>query len=414
VGSLGSRANLFFFLPMSQIDEGFESYGLDSRCIVPWKDGSMYVGRVQKLLDPQREALIEGIPVRKNGKQEVIEKPTPFDKLRTERHKRVPASVIDECLGSGEKWFFLHYFGWGSSFDEWLPLQRMLPHSPHNIAEMKTVNAEIKEREKKKREEEQEAKAKKSSASRKRKESSTEPTETPRKRHAGSSGPAAAARAGSPAATPNGSARSAASTPHRGRRVVMSDGPSYEIKLALPLEFKRLLVEDWRLVTRDRAIVNLPRPVSVVEILKDFAEHALQDADSGAKENMDLFVRSMTTYFDYSLGMMLLYRFERNAYYYQRKDNAHFKPSLLYGAEHLARLVVSMPALLTQLSRMDDVTLKYIVEQVEALAVFMTEHRARYFAGGASYAAATRAYEIISIPNVATESTAAPEKNEGK
>ena len=73
-----------------------------------------------------------------------------------------------------------------------------------------------------------------------------------------------------------------------------------------------------------------------------------------------------------------------------------------------------MPALLTQLSRMDDVTLKYIVEQVEALAVFMTEHRARYFAGGASYAAATRAYEIISIPNVATESTAAPEKNEGK
>lgn len=390
---------------MSQLEESTEDYELDDRCIVPWKDGSIYAGKVRKILDPVRKVVIQGVPTRKGGSSAMIEDTTSFEKLKNDRGQRIPASVLNASSESQEKWFYVHYFGWKTNYDEWLPLQRMLPHTPRNINEMKRINNEIKEREKRKKEEELRAKK-----SLKRSLSpSINTTEGPRSARSSETGspntllrPNKKQNTGDlPSRSASPSQSTSGSKPRR--RVVLHDAPGQEIRLSVPLELKRLLVKDWQHITRDREIVRLPRPVCALEILRDFANATVPDKSSGEYENMTDFVKSMTTYFDYAFGMMLLYRFERNQYYAQRHNDANFKPSLVYGAEHLARLLVSMPSLLSQLSSMDDITMQWIVNQIEKLATFMTDHRIRYFAGEETYDSATRLYETYAVPHLAAE-----------
>lgn len=399
---------------MSQLEESTEDYELDDRCIVPWNDGSIYAGKVQKILDPVRKVVVQGVPTRKGGKSTMIEDTTSFEKLKNDRSQRIPASVLSASLESKEKWFYVHYFGWKTNYDEWLPLGRMLPHTPRNINEMKRINSEIKEREKYKKEEELRVKKGKRRAS------------SPPGSFSGSSRLAhkddrdfsnSLLRPSKRQNTADLSSKSTSpfespSNPRTRRKVALHDAPGQEIRLSVPLDLKRLLVNDWQHITRDREIVKLPRPVCVLEILKDFANATVSNQSSGEPENMMDFVQSMATYFDYAFGMMLLYRFERNQYYAQRHNDANFKPSLVYGAEHLARLIVSMPSLLSQLSSMDDITMQWIVKQLEKLAKFMTDHRVRYFAGEDTYDSATRLYETYSVPHLAAEPVVAQNTKE--
>ena len=54
----------------------------------------------------------------------------------------------------------------------------------------------------------------------------------------------------------------------------------------------------------------------------------------------------ITTYMDKGAGMILCYRHEYDAHAALMAQNPGAKPSSLYGAEHLLRLIVMLPSLL--------------------------------------------------------------------
>lgn len=59
-------------------------------------------------------------------------------------------------------------------------------------------------------------------------------------------------------------------------------------------------------------------------------------------------MQGIETYFDKSLGMLLLYEEERQAHDAVKKAHPNDPPSALYGAEHLLRLIVKLPSMLVQ------------------------------------------------------------------
>lgn len=407
---------------MNVMDESIDVYDLGDKCIVLWKDGNYYAGRVQKVLEPSQDVLRVAIARKGNKTEESM----PLRKLRKDKANFVPQNVLGESRKNNEKWYYVHYYGWKQNYDEWLPIERMLPHTTHNIEIMQSVKAEIKEREQKAKEE----LAKDSKKTKRKRASSTEAGEgerakgdgdassdsKPKKRKQKSPDDDSKIKSDEPTSAGSGSEKKSSekkakkadpsngrhdrpSSSHRKRKVTLDDGRGYEIKLSVPLELKRLLVKDWELVTRDREILQLPRPVCVREILRDFVDSHKPAASSGTLENLEQYYESMVTYFDYTFGMMLLYRFERNQYYSYFHKDPHFKASLIYGAEHLARLIVIMPAHLSQMQTMDDVTMRYIVETSNKLAEYMIKNKSRYFAGSLGYDAATRLYQLKSIPN---------------
>jgi len=86
-------------------------------------------------------------------------------------------------------------------------------------------------------------------------------------------------------------------------------------------------------------------------------------------------ILGLQTYFDRALGSILLYRFERAQYAEIRKQfvtGQHVKPgdnrtmSTIYGAEHLARLLVKLPEMVAH-TTMDDASVALLREYVEEL-----------------------------------------------
>lgn len=86
-------------------------------------------------------------------------------------------------------------------------------------------------------------------------------------------------------------------------------------------------------------------------------------------------IAGIQTYFDRALGSILLYRFERAQYADIRKEfvtGQHVKPgdnrtmSSIYGAEHLARLLVKLPEMVAH-TTMDDASVALLREYVTEL-----------------------------------------------
>jgi hypothetical protein len=60
------------------------------------------------------------------------------------------------------------------------------------------------------------------------------------------------------------------------------------------------------------------------------------------------YIQGIENYFDKALGMLLLYKQERHAHQALVAAHPNTPASLLYGAEHLLRLIVKLPSLLQQ------------------------------------------------------------------
>lgn len=128
------------------------------------------------------------------------------------------------------------------------------------------------------------------------------------------------------------------------------DGLSVESKLQIPFSLKKHLVDEWSLITQDpKRLLLLPRNISVETIILEFLEFKRKkiDDDQYAKYN-ELF-EGLKLYFDKCLATILLFRYERSQYHMLAEGyGAAFVPSKIYGAEHLLRLFVRLPRLMTQ------------------------------------------------------------------
>jgi len=264
--------------------------------------------------------------------------------------------------------YFVHYKGWKQTWDEWVPTARLLKFNESNLALQKDLSK---------------AQAAATSASASASKTST------------------AARG---AQTGGGRRKEGGRGTKRGRDD--DDGTKRpEMRLAVPDTLKVLLVDDWEAVTKNNQLVTLPRSPTVVEILEEYKQHVLNDSPQNLRDPqvvLPTIVSGLQVYFDKALGSNLLYRFERPQYAEIRKRyvtgptvqvNQEREMSSIYGAEHLLRMIVSLPSMVAG-STMDPESVGLVRDYVTELMAYMNDQRHRIFQK--EYDSASLQYQNIS------------------
>lgn len=268
--------------------------------------------------------------------------------------------------------FFVHYKGWKQTWDEWVSITRLLKYDETNVALQKALTTQAS------------AAAASSSGAVKGK---------------GASGATSTTGIGS------GRARKDGRGTKRGREEDDSHRKP-DMKLNVPEALKVQLVDDWEAVTKNNQLVPLPRKPSVLDILQEFKDHVLKMGKQTSLRDPELILPTITSglqvYFDRSLGANLLYRFERPQYAEIRKTyvtgpkvvvGQEKEMSAIYGAEHLLRMLVSLPQMVAS-STMDGESVGLVKDYVNELLVFLVDERSRFFL--TEYESSSLQYQNIS------------------
>ncbi|KAN0139241.1 MRG domain containing protein [Lactarius tabidus] len=264
--------------------------------------------------------------------------------------------------------YLVHYKGWKQTWDEWVPTARLLKYNEANLSLQKDLSRA-------------QAAATSTSASASK-----------------TSNAARGAQAG------GGRRKEGGRGTKRGRDD--DDGTRRpEMRLVVPDTLKVLLVDDWEAVTKNNQLVTLPRSPTVSEILEEFKQHILNSPPPNLRDPqvvLPTIVSGLQVYFDKALGSNLLYRFERPQYADIRKRyvtgptvqvSQEREMSSIYGAEHLLRMIVSLPAMVAG-STMDPESVGLVRDYVTELMTYMMDQKARLFQK--EYDSASLQYQNIS------------------
>jgi mortality factor 4-like protein 1 len=159
------------------------------------------------------------------------------------------------------------------------------------------------------------------------------------------------------------------------------------INLPVPDHIQAMLVDDWENVTKNNQLVPLPHVKPVSKILEDYlaTEKPHREEGSASMDILEEVIAGLREYFEKALSRILLYRFERHQYMDVRKlwespeKTAEAKSVCdVYGAEHLARLIVSLPELLAQ-TNMDQQSVSRLREEIGKFTVWLGRNCEKYF-----------------------------------
>ncbi|CAE7091356.1 unnamed protein product [Rhizoctonia solani] len=251
--------------------------------------------------------------------------------------------------------YLVHYKGWKQTWDEWVPPPRLLKWNDANLAIQKNLISQTKQ---------------------------AGPG-------AGGSNKSTGASSGSGLGT-GGRGAGRKEGRKRGREEDEA-AKKPEMKLEIPDVLKVQLVDDWEAMTKSNRLVPLPRTPSVQDILATFKEW-LPTVMPNSKQRMlstvlPVIISGLQLYFDKSVGANLLYRFERAQYAQVRRKYVAGplvmagEPrdlSTIYGAEHLLRLIVNLPSMISQ-TTMDTESVALLKEYVEYLLQYLVQERERIF-----------------------------------
>ncbi|KAG8390901.1 hypothetical protein BUALT_Bualt01G0131700 [Buddleja alternifolia] len=120
--------------------------------------------------------------------------------------------------------------------------------------------------------------------------------------------------------------------------------PETSVNIQIPSSLKKQLVDDYECITQLGQLVKLPCSPSVYEILDKYFDYRVKKDDMIVNSVAEI-VEGLRRYFDKALPAMLLYKQERQQYEEVIADN--ISPSSVYGAEHLLRLFVKLPEMLS-------------------------------------------------------------------
>ncbi|KAI0320407.1 MRG-domain-containing protein [Amylostereum chailletii] len=259
------------------------------------------------------------------------------------------ATTMTGAIGAN---YFVHYKGWKQTWDEWVEPHRLLKYNEENLAKKKSLQ-------------EQQA------------------------AHNASAAPSAKATTSVKASASGVRRKEGGRGTKRARDE--DDVRRPELRFAVPEVLKMMLVDDWEAVTKNYQLVTLPRSPTVAELLQQFREDVL--AANPPKNLRDpttllpTIIAGLQVYFDRALGNSLLYRFERPQYADVRKQyitgqkviiGQEKQMSQIYGAEHLLRMIVSLPQMVAG-STMDPESVGLLRDYVIALLDWMVENRDRLF-----------------------------------
>jgi len=268
-------------------------------------------------------------------------------------------------LGSVGVHYYVHYKGWKQTWDEWVPASRLLKFNDTNLALQKTLIAAQK--------------------------ATTAPAKT-----STSSGTIGSSLTGR---------RDGGRKDGRKRGREEDDfSKKPDLKLVIPDVLKVVLVDDWEAVTKGNQLVSLPRKPNVQEILSQFKEHVLSlpSPPPQAQTILPTLLTGLQTYFDRSLGTSLLYRFERAQYATSRRNwvtgphvvvGEEKEMSAVYGAEHLCRLLVNLPTMISH-TTMDQESVNILRDYVTQLMDFLVEKKDTIFLH--DYESASSQYQNLS------------------
>ena len=199
------------------------------------------------------------------------------------------------------KLYLVHYQGWNTHWDEWVPESRVLKHNDENIQLQKDRIKEFQRAHK-------------------------------RKKQDISAAPGSSAAGGAAKKRKAGDDDSA---------MMAND---IKEQLRLPQSMKLKLIEDWERITREKKLVPVPRTPSIATLLDHFVQ---AKAKRTSHERLYGEVSDgMKTFFNQAIGTVLLYKYERKQFREIRESNRNTPYVELYGAEHLLRLFVKLPELL--------------------------------------------------------------------
>lgn len=154
--------------------------------------------------------------------------------------------------------------------------------------------------------------------------------------------------------------------------------PKLEVKLIIPEELKRWLIDDSDAVNRQQKLHAIPAEKTVQDICTDYKEFKNQKDQSETSEIIDRITSGLIEYFDVLLGGQLLYKFERHQYADILDQYPGESMSKLYGSFHLLRLFVRLGTLLTYNS-LDEATLSSMMEHVHDFLNYLVENSGTLF-----------------------------------
>jgi mortality factor 4-like protein 1 len=235
--------------------------------------------------------------------------------------------------------YFLHYQGWNSKWDEWVGIERILEYNEENIFKKKELDQLTKRR-----------------ASKPAKESSVQPS----------------SQSNTSQSSKLGTNTSKVTKPRK-KKV-----PTIHLNFHNSLKY--ILVDDWQFITRDRKLVSLPSEYPVEFILLEYKKFRLKKLDDVQQNVLQEILTGLQLYFNKSLSLILLYKYENLQYLQLLKNNVVNKevvPSKVYGVEHLLRLLTSLPGLISQ-TEMDGVSIGVLISEMDNLLQWLADNLKQY------------------------------------
>ena len=150
------------------------------------------------------------------------------------------------------------------------------------------------------------------------------------------------------------------------------------LEISLPTLLKRKLVTDWQNITKKHLLIELPRKKEerISQILIDFEEFSIEQ---GQDKNVVFEIsRGIKNYFNQALPVTLLFKLERLQYHTLISKHKSLSMDQIYGVEHLCRLFVKLPQLLSP-TDLDNDTRQILKDQIECIIAFVLDHEKKYF-----------------------------------
>ncbi|PVU88671.1 hypothetical protein BB560_006349 [Smittium megazygosporum] len=266
--------------------------------------------------------------------------------------------------------YFIHYKGWKQTWDEWVDDSRILKWNEENLSKQKSLKQAA-------------------FMSNKKKSTtgisvSTPPPNTP----SGSGNTSISTRKSSSSSTSQQLGLKTKSLENddsknrkRSRDTPLEkddDGSKRpEFRITVPNSLKVKLIDDWEQIAKEKLLVPLPRSPTVSQLIDQYSQYLVENADKRksrkSEEIMNEILLGLKLYFDKALGTILLYRFERYQYQKILKDHPKTSMSDIYGAEHLLRLFVQLPSLVSQ-ANMDEETLLILKDYINDFLKYMQKN----------------------------------------
>lgn len=166
-----------------------------------------------------------------------------------------------------------------------------------------------------------------------------------------------------------------------------------DVKIIIPQDLKRFLLDDCDFVTRQKQLVPLPKPPELT--VKGVTDQYLKYREENPEDVKLLGTYSevctgINEYFNVMVGSQLLYKFERTQYGDILKEHPDKPLCEVYGCEHLLRLFVKLGTFLSY-SCLDEPSMEYVVTHIHDFLDFMMKHSEDLFA--AEYENSTPDYQ---------------------